>query len=136
MLDAIMFLSGAVLFLLAVVFFTLAWADRVAIRKQRQAMEAQQHKLLTANVELEILQHELEVWQTSLAHEERQLEQAREELRMLTASGWPAAPLTESLVAPAATSGTDGDYRVSEGRDATASAARKNRKRDTPRRKL
>lgn len=85
-LDAVMFLSGAVLFLLAVLFFIYLWLERGATIKRRAALAGEQQEIQEKNIELEIWQKELRVWHDALEHEERQLEQEREEFRMLVAS--------------------------------------------------
>jgi hypothetical protein len=85
-LDAVMFLSGAVLFLLAVLFAIYLWIERSAIIKRRAALAEQQQDAQEKNIELEIWQKELRVWHDALGQKERQLEQEREEFRMLVAS--------------------------------------------------
>ncbi|MBN2390719.1 MAG: hypothetical protein JXR84_08350 [Anaerolineae bacterium] len=85
-LDAVMFLSGAVLFLLAVLFSIYLWIERGATVKRRAALAGERQEIQDKNIELEIWQKELRVWHDALDHEERQLEQEREEFRMLVAS--------------------------------------------------
>jgi len=85
-LDAVMFLAGAVLFLLAVLFFIYLWLERSATIKRRTALVEEQQEIQEKNIELEIWQKELQVWHDALEHEERQLEQEREEFRILVAS--------------------------------------------------
>jgi len=89
--DAAMFLAGAVLFLCSVVFFVLVWYDRAALVRRRRSLEQELQRLREERIDVEIREHELAVWQVSLDHEYRQLEQVREELRMLT-MGEPTGP--------------------------------------------
>lgn len=85
-LDAVMFLAGAVLFLLAVLFFIYLWLERSATVKRGAALVEEQKEMQEKSIELEIWQKELRVWHDALEYEERQLEQEREEFRMLVAS--------------------------------------------------
>jgi len=102
MFEAILFLAGAVLFLLAVLFFVFLWQDRTAIVRQGEALKNETQVLKEQRVDLEIREHELTVWSQGLEHQQIALEQAREELRMLTASKQVPAhpPLPEREGAP------------------------------------
>lgn len=88
MFEAILFLAGALLFFLAALFFVFLWQDRVAIMRRRAELEtqieAQQAALKEQKIDLDILEHELQVWAQSLEQEQAALAEAREELRMLT----------------------------------------------------
>jgi cell division protein FtsL len=85
MFDAVLFLGGAVLFLLAVVFFVALWQQRVEVEEREAALEQMETEIREQRVDLEILERELTVWEDGLAQEQRMLEEAKEELRMLTA---------------------------------------------------
>ena len=86
MFDALMFLAGAVLFFMAVLFFIFNWWERGTVSKGRASLVIEQRVVLEKNVELEIWQKELQVWHDTLGTEQRQLEEACEEFRMLVAS--------------------------------------------------
>jgi septal ring factor EnvC (AmiA/AmiB activator) len=85
MFDAVLFLGGAVLFLLAVVFFVVLWQQRVEVEEREATLEQMETEIREQRVDLEILERELTVWEDGLAQEQRMLEEAKEELRMLTA---------------------------------------------------
>lgn len=86
MFEAIIFLSGAVLFFLAVLFFVFLWQDRASLTQRREALEVEVSALMEQRVDLDIREHELTVWAEGLEHQQKALEQAEKELRMLTAS--------------------------------------------------
>lgn len=86
MFEAIMFLAGAVLFFLSALFFVYLWQDRTSLLKRRQALQIEVADLKEQRVELDIREHELMVWSQGLEHQQEALEQAEEELRMLTAT--------------------------------------------------
>jgi hypothetical protein len=92
MVEAIFFLAGAVLFLLAVLFFVFLWQDRTSLVQRRDELQEEMSTLKEQRVELDIWQRELQVWEQGLKREHLALEQAREELRMLTASQPPTMP--------------------------------------------
>lgn len=94
MFDAIFFLAGAVLFLLAVLFFVFLWQDRLSLTRRHAALEEEMGTLKEQRAELDIWQRELQVWEQGLEREHLALEQAREELRMLTASQPPPSTPT------------------------------------------
>jgi hypothetical protein len=102
MFDAVLFLGGAVLFLLAVVFFVVLWQQRVEVEVRETTIQQMEAKIREQRVDLEILEHELSVWEDGLAQEQRMLEEAREELRMLTAAkhGGEETVRSRSSVAP------------------------------------
>jgi len=98
MFEAILFLAGAVLFFLSVLFFVFLWQDRMALARRRKALQLELARLKEERVELDIREHELLVWGEGLEHQQKALEQAQEELRMLTAS--KQAPEPTFIVAP------------------------------------
>ena len=100
MIDAIMFMLGAVLFPLAVLFFIFVWSDRNKFLRQRDLLTHDQKTLKVQKADLEIWDRELQVWYDSLEHQQHQLEQEREEIRMLTASKHPPIPLLSGDSAP------------------------------------
>ena len=85
MFEAILFLAGAVLFFLAVLFFVFLWQDRLTQARRGEALQVEVIDLKEQRVELDIREHELSVWGGGLEHQQKALEQAQEELRMLTA---------------------------------------------------
>ncbi len=89
MFDAVLFLGGAVLFLLAVVFFVVLWQQRIELEERESTIEQMETQIREQRVDLEILERELTVWEDGLTQEQRMLEEAREELRMLTAAKRP-----------------------------------------------
>ena len=89
MFEAILFLAGAVLFFLAVLFFVFLWQDRVGLARRRQELLLEVQALKEQRVALDIWEHELQVWAAGLDHQQAALEQAQEEIRMLTASKQP-----------------------------------------------
>jgi len=89
MFDAVLFLGGAILFLLAVVFFVVLWQQRVEVEDRERIIEQMEAEMREQRVDLEILERELSVWEKGLAQEQKMLEDAREELRMLTAVNQP-----------------------------------------------
>ena len=95
MFDAIFFLAGAVLFLLAVLFFVFLWQDRTSLVRRREGLQEEMGTLKEQRAELDIWQRELQVWEQGLKREHLALEQAREELRMLTASQPPPTTPTK-----------------------------------------
>lgn len=102
MLEAVFFLAGAVLFFLAVVFFVFLWQDRMALARRKSDIllrlaELEQVKgaLKEQRVEMDIREHELLVWAEGLEHQQLALEQAEEQLRMLTASKQPLPSAVE-----------------------------------------
>ena len=98
MFEAILFLAGAVLFFLSVLFFVFLWQDRLTLARRSEALQVEVTDLKEQRVELDIREHELEVWDEGLAHQQKALEQAQEELRMLTAS--KQVPEPPFVVAP------------------------------------
>ena len=98
MFEAVLFLAGAVLFFLSVLFFVFLWQDRMALARRSEALQVEVTDLKEQRVELDIREHELEVWDEGLAHQQKALEQAQEELRMLTAS--KQSPEPTFVVAP------------------------------------
>ena len=98
MFEAILFLAGAVLFFLSVLFFVFLWQDRMALERRREALQVEVTDLKEQRVDLDIREHELEVWGDGLEHQQKALEQAQEELRMLTAS--KQSPEPPFVVAP------------------------------------
>ncbi len=84
--EAILFLAGAVLFLLAVVFFIFLWQDRVTLFRRREALRAELMMMKEQRVDLDIREHELVVWAEGLENQQKAIEKAEEELRMLTAA--------------------------------------------------
>ena len=98
MFEAILFLSGAVLFFLAVLFFVFLWQDRTALVRRKaemqanvEALERQAILLKEQRVDIDIWEHELTVWAEGLERQQLAIEQAQEQLRMLTASKVPPA---------------------------------------------
>jgi hypothetical protein len=89
MFDAVLFLGGAILFLLAVVFFVVLWQQRVEVEDRERTIEQMEAEMREQRVDLEILERELSVWEKGLVQEQKMLEDAREELRMLTAVKQP-----------------------------------------------
>ena len=98
MFEAILFLAGAVLFFLSVLFFVFLWQDRLALAQRSEALQVEVTDLKEQRVELDIREHELLVWNEGLEHQQKALEQAEEELRMLTAS--KQAPEPTFVVVP------------------------------------
>ena len=96
--EAILFLAGAVLFFLSVLFFVFLWQDRMALARRSEALQIEVADLKEQRVELDIQEHELLVWGEGLEHQQKALEQAQEELRMLTAS--KQSPEPPFVVAP------------------------------------
>ena len=86
MFEAILFLAGAVLFFLSVLFFVFLWQDRMTLAHRSETLQIEVAGLKEQRVELDIREHELLVWGEGLEHQQKALEQAQEELRMLTAS--------------------------------------------------
>ncbi|MCD6285371.1 MAG: hypothetical protein J7M39_05600 [Anaerolineae bacterium] len=86
MFEAILFLASAVLFFLSVLFFVFLWQDRLTLARRSEALQVEVSDLKEQRVELDIREHELLVWDEGLEHQQKALEQAQEELRMLTAS--------------------------------------------------
>lgn len=86
MFEAAIFLAGAVLFFLAVLFFVFLWQDRASLARSREALEVEVATLVEQRVDLDIREHELTIWAEGLEHQQKAIEQAQEELRMLTAS--------------------------------------------------
>ncbi len=84
--EAILFLAGAVLFLLAVVFFIFLWQDRVTMLRRRESLRAELMTMKEQRVDLDIREHELVVWAEGLENQQKAIEKAEEELRMLTAA--------------------------------------------------
>lgn len=122
MFEAALFLAGAVLFFLAVLFLVFLWQDRVLLSERRSEIEALRQNIKEKNVELDVWERELEVWSRSLETEQLALAEAKEELRMLTASASSPA----SSATPAGTTG-----RASAGRGGgRAGSAAKNEKLD------
>jgi hypothetical protein len=89
MFDAVLFLGGAVLFLLAVVFFVVLWQQRLVVEQREATLTQMEAEIREQRVDLEILERELTVWEDGLSQEQRMLEEAKEELRMLTAARQP-----------------------------------------------
>lgn len=85
MFEAILFLAAAMLFFLAVLFFVFLWQDRLSLRRRKRMLEVELAAMKEERVELDIWQHELKVWAEGLEEQQLALEQAQEELRMLTA---------------------------------------------------
>ncbi len=131
MFDAVLFLAGAVLFFLAVLFFVFLWRDRLSLARRREELESEAASMKEHRVELDIWERELQVWAGSLEHEQLALVQAREELRMLTASKQGVPVAMESSAAAAANDGSE-----SFDTSTASSHGAKNRKRDGPRLKL
>ncbi len=102
MFEAILFLAGAVLFFLSVLFFVFLWQDRLTLAHRGEELQVEVADLKEQRVELDIREHELLVWGEGLEHQQKALEQAQEELRMLTASKQPPEP--SFVVAPMAKS--------------------------------
>jgi len=98
MFEAILFLAGAVLFFLSVLFFVFLWQDRMTLAHRHEALQVEVAGLKEQRVELDIREHELLVWDEGLEHQQKALEQAQEELRMLTAS--KQVPEPPFIVAP------------------------------------
>ncbi len=84
--EAILFLAGAVLFLLAAVFFIFLWQDRVAMLRRRESLRAELMTMKEQRVDLDIREHELVVWAEGLENQQKAIEKAEKELRMLTAA--------------------------------------------------
>ena len=104
MFEALLFLAGAVLFFLAVLFFVFLWQDRTALLRRRAEMRAQiaaleqtSANLKEQRVDMDIWERELRVWAEGLERQQQALEQAEEQLRMLTASKLPPPPRGTSL---------------------------------------
>lgn len=100
MFEATLFLAGAVLFFLAVLFFVYLWQDRLLLSQRRGEIESLRQSLKEKDVELDILERELEVWAQSLESEQLALAEAKEELRMLTASAQATAGSSGESVGP------------------------------------
>jgi hypothetical protein len=87
--EAILFLAGAMLFFLAVLFFVFLWQDRTALVRRKAEMQAQVAALKEQRVDMGIWEHELKVWAEGLERQQIAIEQAQEELRMLTQTQVP-----------------------------------------------
>jgi len=96
MFDAILFLAGAVLFFLAVLFFVFLWQDRLSLSRRREELQAEVASMKEQKAELDIWERELKVWANGLEREQLMLAQAREELRMLTASKQPLPEISDN----------------------------------------
>jgi len=107
------------------------WRDRLSLARRREELESEAASMKEHRVELDIWERELQVWAGSLEHEQLALVQAREELRMLTASKQGVPVAMESSAAAAANDGSE-----SFDTSTASSHGAKNRKRDGPRLKL
>ena len=109
--EAILFLAGAVLFFLAVLFFVFLWQDRAALTRRHEELETEMGALKEQRVDLDIWEHELQVWALGLEHQQLAIAKAEEELKMLTATKQSPDAASASLTA-AEPAGDNGAGRV------------------------
>ncbi len=136
--EAILFLAGAVLFFLAVLFFVFLWQDRAALARRHEELETEIDTLKEQRVDLDIWEHELQVWAMGLEHQQLAIAKAEEELKMLTAAKQAPDAASASLTVgePAGGNGAGRVPDASASDQAPADLATKNLKQGAKSTKL